>query len=412
VAWIEERAGNWRVSWRHNGRRQSCTWGSEKLAAQAKEIAEAHRHDIAAEAVERFVLYGPDQNNHPTESQLPTVREWADVWLSTRTRIGPGQHRRYRSQLDRVILPAIGHLHLDDVTGRHITDLLQKLRGDGLTDATCTRYFAALSSLFRYAVREKKIPDSPCDRTDWVRDQLAHDDASDVGDQHVYLTRAEFQMIRANMAPDGLPLLDLLAGTGARFSEATAVPVDAFVPAGRRTKAKIRIHRAWKQDDKGAWYLGATKGRNRRSVAVGDFLADTVATLAKGRPADALLVTASEGGRVDHSNWRSRRWLPALAAAARCAAHPPLRADGAPDPDRMAVSTCDCETRLRKWPTIHDLRHSYTAWRIAAGSPIASVSRDLGHRTTEVTELIYAGILPEVEDRGADVLEAVLRPAG
>jgi integrase len=407
MAWIEARGDNWRVSWRHNGHRQSCTWGSEKLARRAKEIAEAHHHKIAAEIVEAFILHPDNPNGAPKKSQLPTVAEWADIWLSTRTRISPRQRGDYRSQLDRVVLPAIGTLHLDLVTGEHITGILQQIRSRGLTDATATRYFALLNSLFGYAVREKKIGDNPCLRTDWVRDQISHDDASDDGDNHVYLTPGEFHMIRDNMAPDGVPLLDLLAGTGARYGEATAVSVGAFLP-DLKPKAKIRIHRAWKRDELGRWYLGATKGRNRRAVTIARSLADALTPLTEGQPDDALLIRAAKGGRVIHSNWRLRIWLPALAAAARCGEHPPLDDDGRVSGSVLAVSVCACATRLQQWPTPHDLRHSHTAWLIAAGEPIVAISRRLGHRTTEVTELVYAGILKEVSERAADVMEATL----
>jgi len=425
MAAIDSRSGSWRVRWRYGGTRsgawQTSTWADETLAIQCKKLSEAHNHEVTAEAVEAIILGTPSVQE---QSDLMTVEEWAEKWLSSRTRISPGQRDRYRSQLQRVILPAIGHIPLDRVTGMDVVGVLQAIRDAGLSDATATRYYSLMHSLFGAAVREKIIDDNPAARTDWVRGLIADDDTRDDGDDHVYLSPAEYQMIRANMAPDALPLLELLAGTGVRWGEATAVKVGAV--ALDESPALIRVHRAWKMNDRAKvaegedrWYLGATKGRTRRTLTIAPSLAgllrplvETLGPVVVGREEEELLVTAPEGGRVIYSNWRNRRWLPALAAAARCPTHPPLLADGTADQGLLAVSACDCRTRLRQWPTIHDLRHSHAAWLIAAGQPIAAVSRRLGHRTTEITELIYAGILPQTQADIADALESALTAPG
>lgn len=53
MATLEQRSPDtWRVYWRQGGRggeKQSCTFHSEKTALRAKEIAEAHRHNISRE---------------------------------------------------------------------------------------------------------------------------------------------------------------------------------------------------------------------------------------------------------------------------------------------------------------------------------------------------------------------------
>jgi integrase len=407
------------VYWRlggAGGTKQRCTFGSEKLALRAKEIAEAHRHRITNKEVET-ILGITESPEKPRTSNLPTVREWATVWLDSRTRIGPDQRRRVRSQLDRIILPAIGDLHLDHVSGVDVVEILKSILAAGSTPTTVTRYFATIFSLFNYAVKEKKIDDNPAKRTDFVRDLIASDDADDDGEDHVYLTRAEYRMIWNSMAPMGRPVLDLLIGTGARWSEATAVLVSGFHP-GPKPAAHVKIHRAWKRDERGKRFVGPTKGRNKRVVTVA---AHTVKILRPlrlaadrktARPGDALLLTATQGGRLNYDNFRNRYWNPAVGLAMRCADHPPpmpaktwngqqrkLRPD--------EVSTCDCEGRLRRRPTLHDLRHTHVAWLIAARQPIAAISRRVGHRTTEITEVVYGGIMREVQEAMADAIDAV-----
>lgn len=471
VASIEQRTrahGDvWTVSWRKGGRKgtvQRVTVGTEKYAQRAKEIAEAHRHQVTRHEVEIMLGIATKSDGTVRRSAVPTVEEWAGTWLSTRTRIGPGQRRRYRQQLG-VILAVIGNRHLDEVDGVAVVavvkyvaagggpldELGRQMSGPPRKPATVDRYYACLTSLFGYAVREKKITESPCARTDYAAAQLAHDDAGDAGDDHVYLTAAEYRRIRDRMAPAGRDVIDFLVGTGCRWSEATAVEVGAVADDGEG----VRIHRAWKQDEQGGWYLGATKARTRRTVAVKGAVAAAVARLATGadgrrRPAAELLLTAPQGGRLLHKNFDERFWRPAVVAAMRCEVHPPTRrgsrvagrelwgplcgdngglADragrrGVPcrarvvagwdrcgthvGPARDAVSSCDCPGRLRRRPTLHDLRHTFAAWAIAGGMVLLAVSRALGHKTQAVTERVYAGILPEVHAALGDAVASML----
>lgn len=449
MATLEQRSPDtWRVYWRQGGRggeKQSCTFHSEKTALRAKEIAEAHRHNISREEVYAAVLGIPAPGTtEPAKPELPTVREWAETWLRAKTRITPGTLRKYQAQLDNEILPRIGHLHLDEVDGVVVSNLLHELR-NGRTDRTVTRYYSVVHALFEFAVVEGRIGSNPARRTDWIRDLVADDDMGD--EDHVYLTAPEFELIHAAADARYRPLLRTLADSGARFGEATALDVRDVVVLGRQPGVWIR--RAWKQGASGEWYRGATKGRNRRFVQLPRRTINELIPLVADRPGDALLFCAPGGGRVVHSNFRSRVWIPAVARAARCPLHPPVspasptrpdadpellcgdyggrRSDGqvcrakvAPGMDRCrshcavprnATSSCDCAIRLRKAPTPHDLRHSHAAWCVAAGRTVLVISRRLGHHSTSITERVYAGILPDVDDATVAALEGMFDAA-
>lgn len=398
MAWIETRGDTWRTCWRLRGGdksgKQVTTWPDPAIADQAKRIAEAHDHKITARRVYATIL-GTEAVDDPGRrgdgSRTPLVRDFADTWLASRTRLSPGQVARYRSQLDREILvyrhdggPAIGDKQLHEITGTDVAGLLNDLR-TRFKDPTVTRYYSCMHAMFAFALIEGIIPDNPARRTDFIRDVVAHDDDSDEGDDHVYLEMWEFELIVANLPADARPLAEFLAGTGCRFGEATAVAADKL----DRKARTVSIHRAWKNDGAGTWYLGATKGRRRRKVTVDP---SVLAAVPSGAPVDGLLFRSPRGNRIDHSNWVERRWNPAVAAAMRCADHPPSTAD------RKAVSGCECPTRLKRRPTVHDLRHSHVAWLIAEGQPLTAISRRLGHHSITVTERVYAGILPEVSD--------------
>ncbi|MBO3753099.1 tyrosine-type recombinase/integrase, partial [Streptosporangiaceae bacterium NEAU-GS5] len=61
-------------------------------------------------------------------------------------------------------------------------------------------------------------------------------------------------------------------------------------------------------------------------------------------------------------------------------------------------------------PTPHSLRHCFASTALAAGIPITDVSRWLGHKTIEITHLIYGHLLPATFDRALDVLDMAYRP--
>jgi integrase len=227
---------------------------------------------------------------------------------------------------------------------------------------------------------------------------VRYDDTGDEG--HVYLTPGQVDQLCSGMDGPTATIVRLLVGTGCRWSEITAVPVSS-VDLLARTPV-MRITRAWKRDGCARWYLGTTKGRQKRTLTLGAALVDLLATLVAGEPGDAMIaalamrrmgkpyVVREKGGeRLDYDAWRSRRWEPAVRAMMTCSEHPPEKGQKA--------STCECPTRLRNRPTIHDLRHTHAAWLISAGVPLPAVQRRLGHQNITTTIETYGGLMPEVD---------------
>ncbi|MEU5965923.1 hypothetical protein ABZ777_32360 [Micromonospora parva] len=446
MASIEKHGPSWRVVWRYQGKKQQPTFATEELALEAKAIVEGYRGNRTRDQV--YIDMGIlDPDAGPT---VPTLAEWGATWLSAKTRITPGTRAAYERQLITRIYPVLGDKPLDKITPTQIGKLLNDLRDPdddepGLTNSTVTRYYSLIHAVFEAAVDEGHLVRNPVSKTDFLRDQVEHDDTGEQA--QVRLTSAEYQALRGAFGPEERKLVELLAGTGARWSEATALSVAHIVPPTGTAKAKVRIWRAWKRDGKGGWYLGTTKGRRRRELSITQTLWLSIKPLVDGRPADAFLLTASGGGPVHYSNFLNRRWNPALDAAGRCAEHPVPDRDGPrPDggaararcrdfggtndrgkpcgaiaaagrtrchshagPEPGAVSTCDCPGVLRRRPTPHDLRHTHAAWLFSDRrvTPLA-ISRRLGHAQLSTTSEIYGDLMPEAEEAAVDALDDLL----
>jgi integrase len=234
--------------------------------------------------------------------------------------------------------------------------------------------------------------------------------------------------------------VEALLTTAGRFGEVTALqPRDLIHPTARDPLPRLQIRRAWKRNEEGEYYLGTTKGRQRRQSAIDNDLFQMLLGLAADKAPDDLLFTAPRGGRIEYQNFLNRVWNPTIIAARRCPAHPPPP-QASPLPERVgvcgdyggignktgkpcqkelargldrcawhtgpvptAISDCDCSSVLHRRPSIHDLRHTCTAWLFADPTvgPLY-VSRYLGHASMEVTDKVYAGLVPHGE--GAAVI--------
>jgi integrase len=58
-----------------------------------------------------------------------------------------------------------------------------------------------------------------------------------------------------------------------------------------------------------------------------------------------------------------------------------------------------------KSPNIHDLRHSYASWLLAAGAPLNVVQAKLGHEDIKVTVNTYGHLAPQADMDVVSVLD-------
>lgn len=442
MASIEQRGSSWRVIWRHNGAKCYTSWPAEQYAIEAKTIVEAHRGKIAADRVYADMGVPTGESESPEENIGPTVREWCEEWLPSKTRITPGVRERYAQQLRDRIYPEFGDVPLALLTPVMVGTWLNSLRTSGLSPKTATRYYAVLHGALRAAVRQGVIPVNPCHGTDFVRDQRADDDTGE--HRAVYLTPKEFELLRAQFAEQWWPLLDCLIETGARWSEATALAAQHLVPATATEPPKLKVWRAWKRAQ-GRRYLGTTKGRAKRTLPISVELYATLAKLVAGQPPDTLMFRDGQGTALEYDFMYHQVWKPALLRARRCPEHPPVGEgrevpgatgrcrdhggttwDGQPcgalvakgktrcsrhyGPAPDAVSTCDCPGVLRVAPSWHDLRHSCAGWLFSDPSvtPL-TISRRLGHAQLATTSEIYGDLMPTAEVAAVAAISAARR---
>src|ERR1022692_1759400 len=104
-----------------------------------------------------------------------------------------------------------------------------------------------------------------------------------------------------------------------------------------------------------------------------------MSVLMTGRPRDAIVFTAPEGGPVTDGHFRDRVWYPAVDAARLCGKLPP----GLGDAFREGVCAEFCHDpghRIRRFaPRV--MRHTAASWLVQDGVPLYDVQALLGHES-------------------------------
>lgn len=97
-----------------------------------------------------------------------TVEAWMTQWLERKSRppkpLKPQTMRSYRSKVDRYIVPMIGKRRLTDLRAEHIETMYDRMRDDGLAEATVRQTHAILLGAMKDAVRADKLSYNPMDK--------------------------------------------------------------------------------------------------------------------------------------------------------------------------------------------------------------------------------------------------------
>ena len=337
------------------------------------------------------------------DDRIPTLAGWFDAHLKDLAASAtPGTIDGYRGEAARTWLPRLGRYPLDVLTSEQITEWVawqrqqetarsaaarrraeearRQARKDGapvpplpsaqrVSDKTLKNAHGLLSAVLETGCRRYRLP-NPAKGLKLPSDGEV--------DEMVFLTAAEYDRLLGATPEYWQPLVALLAGTGCRWGEATALrPSDLDLDAETPV---VRITRAWTRGERGGVYKGAPKTRRgRRTITIDPTTVGLVRHLVDNRPDDDLLFVGARGGRVAHQNFHPRVWLRAVAASG-----------------------------LAKRPRIHDLRHSHASWLIAAGVPLPIIQYRLGHESIKTTSDRYGHMLPGAGDVAAAAMGRIL----
>lgn len=372
-------AARYRVRYRVDGAQKVTTFAVLKHAEKWLALLEAAGPEAALTALKT-----------PASVTVPTITEHVTDHIDHLTGIQDGTRSDYRVMLDKHITPHLGSLPVTLVDRAAGARWLNALEKAGLSGKTIRNVHSLLSAALTSAARNKIIGENPIKGLRLpvtVREQ-----------EITFLTRDEYQRLLGHVPAYWQPLVQLLAETGMRWGEATALTV-ADVDLDRRT---IRIRQAWKRTGSSTPKLGTTKGRQSRTIAMPKRCADFLAARSKvAAPGDFVFIN-TKGGPVRHTSFRTNVWVDAVASFA---------GDTQTGKHKTTRRTTWDGKGTGKRPRIHDLRHSFASWAIAAGLSLTAIQRHLGHQSIKTTSDTYGHIFRADLDAFAQIIPEAIEPA-
>jgi integrase len=361
-----------RLGGSRDGRWQSETFDDRKSALKFAALVDANGHRWPDGWVKGYGFAAPREPDEPAPEH--PLLEFGTDYIRRLTDAGPDTQSKYLQQLTALCrwldeikgMPAT----VENVTGDDDRDWIVARRKAGASPKTVANYHGLLAAIFKSAVAKELIARNPCEGVKLP----APDDGTEADDDKVFLTEAEFFLLRECMHADDRGLLTVAVGTGLRWGELTALKVKDVDLSGQPPTLSVR--RAWKSNGRGEfaleqhgrYYLGKPKTKeSRRRITLAPLVVSALDRAIAGRDPETLIFGAPRGGRVDQGNWYEARWQRAVGEA---------QARG-----------------LAKKPRFHDLRHTHAAWLISGGVPLPVIQKRLGHKSIQITVDVYGGLL-------------------
>jgi integrase len=380
----------YKVQWLLGGRRgapwQSETFADNRAALKFRALVDANGQRWPDGWI-KGVGFGAVPEDEPV-AEHPLL-EFGTAYVRRLTSAGPDTQTKYVQQLKylnewltriKKVAPTV-----ENVTSDDDRDWIVARRKAGASPKTIANYHGLLAAVFKSAVEKGLIARNPCEGVKLP----PIDDGTEDDDDKVFLTEAEFALLRECTHEADRDFLTAAVGTGLRWGELTALKVkDLDLDANPPTLA---VRRAWKSNGRGEFaleqhgrfYLGKPKTReSRRRMTLAPLVVEALRRAVDGRSSDDLVFGAPRGGRLDQGNWYESRWQRAIASA-------------------HAKS-------FAKTPRFHDLRHTHAAWLISAGVPLPVIQKRLGHKSIQITVDVYGGLLFQTHEVADLAIERAL----
>jgi integrase len=324
-----------------------------------------------------------------------TVEQHFAEWLDG-LRLKPSTMASYRKNVRLHVIPHIGTVRLEQLTGTKLTALYRKLETEGRADgkgglsARTTRYIHTIvHSALKAAVRDGRLANNPADKA-------VPPSASEAQSPEMHTWTGEqlgaFLAWSQSIEDEHHPAWLVLSMTGMRRGEALAlrwgdIDFEAGTVSVRRSVTVVKTKGAGEE-------LVTGKPKNGKARVV-DLDPQTLAALRSHRARRAALLLAlgredalvlgDVEGQPRHPENFSGTFRYRIAAARKA-----LGEDSVP------------------YIRLHDLRHTHATLLLRDGQPVKVVSERLGHASAMITLGTYAHVMPGMQREAASRFASIV----
>ncbi len=302
-----------------------------------------------------------------------TFREYAEQWRSIQAH-RPSSQAHVETMLRRHAYPVLGDLPVSAVLPSHVQGWVKRLQvGDKaarrrpLAPSTIGVVHSIVSSVFKAAVRDRRVASNPCAGTKLPK----------VDRPRVVPPTTEQVAVLAEAMPDGLrALVTLAAGTGLRQGEAFGLTVDRLDMLRRELRVDRQLLTVVGEGPR----FGPPKTpASNRVIPLPRVVVDALAAHLASYPAspDGLVFTV-DGSPITRQAF-GHLWRPVARAAG------------------LPLGT-----------GLHSCRHYYASLLIRHGESVKTVQARLGHASAVETLDTYSHLWPDSDDRTREAIDSVL----
>jgi integrase len=274
-----------------------------------------------------------------------TFQEWSMLWLEAKTDITSSTRRGYIARLNSHLLPAFGTSKLTSITNNEIGQWIAKSveRGEGLT--AIKQAHGVLRQILKSAVLDGRLMRNAAEGVALPRVKPKEKKA---------LSLNQLRAL-ANECGEFKALVLFAGTTGLRWGELAALQCKDISLLNRT----VFVGKAYSSGLKGEKILGGTKTHQSRTIPFSKEISPIVAELVENKSAECHLFQMPGYGSMDYNNFRTRYFHPAV--------------------ERAGLVDVG----------FHTLRHTTASLLISQGTPITTVSKILGHASTQMTLDVY-----------------------
>lgn len=292
-------------------------------------------------------------------------------------------------QLPKRVYPAIGHLRLDKITGRHIQQFINDLalngknliNGNSLSRKTIVHHLNFISDVFGYAIKMDMLSDNPCRNVTVPKGESK--------EKEIY-TIDELARIFELLDGDDVPIkfrafFKLAVYSGFRRGELLGLEwkdVDW-------ENNLINVRRTSNYTVERGTYTDTTKTKkSKRTLKFPDYVMNMLRELKEEQDKEQNEL----GNKWTYTDRLFTQW------------------DGKPMGNNSPYYWVKrfCKRNNLRFCDLHSLRHLHASLLINAGVDVVAVSGDMGHSCVGTTSNIYCHMFQEARAKNSEVIAAAL----
>jgi len=356
--------GRWKVRYRDpEGRPRSKTCNTKAEArAFVEEVGHARRGRLWV-APERGRI---------------TLFDWAEQYMTTVVHLRPTTVAIYEQELNH-ILARLGRTQIGRLEPLPVQAWLSELLTSGMATSSVQRKYRVLRRLLQVGVEKGVIATNPCTRVKPPTFETS---------ELQFLTPDELAGLVEAVDPWYRTFVYAAAETGMRWSELVGLRrgrVDLLRRSIAVTEQLVFISGNSAKGREPLWVRQKPKTKaGTRSISISGFLSGLLGEQLANRAEagkDGMVFPNHHGAPIGRSIFHKRHWQPARTA---------VGLDGF---------------------RFHDLRHTAVALAISQGAHPKAIQRRMGHSSINMTLDRYGHLFPELDERIADDVGAVLARA-